>query len=59
MHYKYNISSSNDIYKSSLGQRPKILTTHTTAHRITMLTYKTASEHYSELKKNTRKIFSM
>ena len=59
MHYKYNISSGNDIYKSSLGQRPKILTTHTTTYRITMLTYKPASENYSELKKNTRKIFSM
>ena len=50
MDYKYNSSSSNDISESSLCQRPKILTAHTTAHKITKLTCKPATEHYSELK---------
>ena len=49
MDYKYNSSSSKDISESSLCQRPKILTAHTTAHKITKLTCKPATEHYSEL----------
>ena len=45
MDYKYNSSSSKDISESSLCQRRKILTAHTTAHRITMLTCKPATSH--------------
>lgn len=45
MDYKYNSSSSNDISESSLCQGPKILTAHTTAHKITMLTCKPATSH--------------